>query len=347
MGSTGLAYGFAGGLVGALSSRLAARRRGRIASPWAGWRWDRRGCVTGGVCGGALWFYLRPVFGPSAALIGASANAVLYGAAGGAFGSVATTLSSRRRSQPAMRTHWSWDWRAFRVSAASGPALGCIYWTVLTIQTDLTGIDGYAFTAMLPFICAYGLTLGLACGLKSKHADLAGAVGPTTLLLQDRHTFWKLWSVVGGTVCAAFLLCFGIAYVSHAGPLYGLSYSTPGLDDLPVTPANILTTGLTYGITVGFAAGLSQTASWEHLLARSYLFLRRRLPWHLTAFLADAHESRGVLRQVGAAYQFSHIDLQHHLAASTPPGRPRTPRTRVPAPRSSASTPSSRPGRRH
>jgi hypothetical protein len=31
------------------------------------------------------------------------------------------------------------------------------------------------------------------------------------------------------------------------------------------------------------------------------------------AFLADAHQ-RGVLRQVGAVYQFRHIELQRRLA---------------------------------
>jgi hypothetical protein len=31
------------------------------------------------------------------------------------------------------------------------------------------------------------------------------------------------------------------------------------------------------------------------------------------SFLADAHR-RGVLRQVGAVYQFRHIELQHRLA---------------------------------
>jgi len=40
---------------------------------------------------------------------------------------------------------------------------------------------------------------------------------------------------------------------------------------------------------------------WE--LARAYLALRRRIPWRLMTFLADAHR-RGVLRQVGPVYQF-------------------------------------------
>jgi len=40
----------------------------------------------------------------------------------------------------------------------------------------------------------------------------------------------------------------------------------------------------------------------------------RQLPRDLMAFLADAHEKLGVLRQVGPMYQFRHLELQHRLA---------------------------------
>jgi hypothetical protein len=35
------------------------------------------------------------------------------------------------------------------------------------------------------------------------------------------------------------------------------------------------------------------------------------------AFLTDAHQVRGVLRQVGPVHQFRHIDLQRRLARHT------------------------------
>jgi hypothetical protein len=50
------------------------------------------------------------------------------------------------------------------------------------------------------------------------------------------------------------------------------------------------------------------------VLTRIQLARRGRLPRDLMAFLSDAHEKRGVLRQVGAVYQFRHITLQHSLA---------------------------------
>jgi hypothetical protein len=52
----------------------------------------------------------------------------------------------------------------------------------------------------------------------------------------------------------------------------------------------------------------------EFLVARLRLAMMGRVSWRLMSFLADAHERRGVLRQVGAVYQFRHIDLQRHLA---------------------------------
>ncbi|MEU4770062.1 hypothetical protein AB0H12_43270 [Actinosynnema sp. NPDC023794] len=81
-------------------------------------------------------------------------------------------------------------------------------------------------------------------------------------------------------------------------------------------------------------------SAWAHYTsARLVPAARGRLPWRLQAFLAEAHRL-GILRQVGAVYQFRHARLQNHLAArhdhpaapwavSTPPpphaaGRPKS-----------------------
>jgi hypothetical protein len=84
--------------------------------------------------------------------------------------------------------------------------------------------------------------------------------------------------------------------------------------------------GLTAGVVLGVAAGMTtgvagrltnreyEGASGLFLVACSWLVLRGRLPRQLTTFLADAHARRGVLRQVGAVYQFRHIELQRYLA---------------------------------
>jgi len=48
-------------------------------------------------------------------------------------------------------------------------------------------------------------------------------------------------------------------------------------------------------------------------LVRASHAIRGRLPWRLAAFLTYAHQ-KGVLRQVGAVYQFRHARLQDRLA---------------------------------
>jgi hypothetical protein len=71
------------------------------------------------------------------------------------------------------------------------------------------------------------------------------------------------------------------------------------------------------GLMVGSVAGLllgGLKAAWgAFAIARSWLALRRRLPWRLMDFLSDAHK-RGVLRQNGAVYQFRHVQLQRRMA---------------------------------
>jgi hypothetical protein len=64
------------------------------------------------------------------------------------------------------------------------------------------------------------------------------------------------------------------------------------------------------------------SSAWTYwlILARVWLPLTGRLPWHVQAFLDDAYQ-RCVLRQTGAVYQFRHARLQDHLTADTPQRR--------------------------
>jgi hypothetical protein len=73
--------------------------------------------------------------------------------------------------------------------------------------------------------------------------------------------------------------------------------------------------GLGGGLALGLTVGMIWTPWPTFLLTDAWLVARgRRLPRDLIAFLADAHEKRGVLRQVGAVYQFRHVELQRCLA---------------------------------
>lgn len=68
---------------------------------------------------------------------------------------------------------------------------------------------------------------------------------------------------------------------------------------------------LVAGATMIWILLVTVSGSW--LIARVWLPLSGKLPWQVTAFLADAHR-RGVLRQTGGVYQFRHARLQDHLA---------------------------------
>ncbi|MEV0172143.1 NACHT domain-containing protein [Streptomyces sp. NPDC050803] len=308
--ANGLAYGFVGGIVGALAGRLAA------PEPRNRWTWDRRMCALGLTTGTALFLSYRLNHDPTAAAVGALVSGAVYALAGGALGGRAGRLSARRPGAiPTVRTRWAWDWRGFSTGLAGGSAIGVTHWAVLRLQSLLGGTSAYPVSTMITFSCAFGLTVGIAHGLTGKPADLTAPTGPVTLLHQDRRILTRLWLAVGLASATAFTICYGIDYVAQGGLSYGLGRGTTDGQPIAMTPAHILNRGLAYGVTVGLAAALGQNAWWYYTLTRHHLATRRRLPRDLTAFLTDAHERRGVLRQTGAVHQFRHIDLQRHLAA--------------------------------
>jgi hypothetical protein len=175
-------------------------------------------------------------------------------------------------------------------------------------------IDVEAFAVGLGLGTAVGLGIGLGVGLRIGLAaglgtgllvvcavgfggapgDLARVTSPGAALARDRQAALLLWIVSG--------LLAGIAASLVTG-LVGVG----------------LGVGSGLGIGIGGALGgggvvsSGETAWPSYTLTRGRLALRRRLPWSLMSFLADAHR-RGALRQAGAVYQFRHIELQHRLA---------------------------------
>src|SRR5262249_46334951 len=71
-----------------------------------------------------------------------------------------------------------------------------------------------------------------------------------------------------------------------------------------------------FGVFIGTASA-SAWARW--LTAGCWLAARRTVPWRFMRFVDDAHR-RGVLRQLGGVYQFSHTKVQQRLAGD--PGVP-------------------------
>jgi len=170
--------------------------------------------------------------------------------------------------------------RAFRIGVPIG------------IVAFVSGAVIYGVAAGLMAALLLALLLGFAAGLQSRGGRLAVAPSPQAALRSDRRT-----ALVIGTMTA-------VAVGGPIGIATGFSRS--------------LTVGITLGIVCGIAVGsvaISYESAWpEWLLARCWLFTSRRLPWRLMAFLEDA-DHRGALRQVGAVYQFRHMQLQRSLAS--------------------------------
>ncbi|MFG2196823.1 NACHT domain-containing protein [Streptomyces sp. NPDC048639] len=206
------------------------------------------------------------------------------GVAGGFMGWLAVGLMGPgvRRGTPSARLRWSSN------SLAIGLAAGLAVWLMGWLAAGLAYGLAYGLVG--------GLMFGLTAGLTSENPDLTTAVGPVALLTRDRRVFFVV-ALTGGLVGGlAYGLADGLAYGLPDGLAYGLAV------------------GLAIGLVVGLAIGLKRTAWVDFAVARTYLAARRRVPWRLMTFLQDAHEHRGVLRQVGAVYHFRHIDLQRHLA---------------------------------
>jgi hypothetical protein len=139
--------------------------------------------------------------------------------------------------------------------------------------------------------------IGLVYALSAPDAT-ARAINPRRLLRQDIRV----------------ALVFGLVYAFTTGILGGAAVD-------PVF-------GLVFGVACGLSGGLLYGPVWalalqagrvgvvgcvNYFLARLCFAARSRLPWRLLTFLEEAHR-RGVLRQVGAVYQFRHAFLQEALA---------------------------------
>ncbi|MFF1722733.1 NACHT domain-containing protein [Streptomyces sviceus] len=202
--------------------------------------------------------------------------------------------SSSRERKPSSGIRWSWRGRSW---LAVGLTFGLIFGIFFgfTLGTD-------SFLESCTYALAAGLPFGLLGGLRSVHPDLSKAVGPGVVLAQDRRAL--LIATLAGV-----LACLLAITLTVACDLW-LEYEPAILRYF----RDVFSIGIPFGLMLGFIRSV-----WvEYVVARIRLAVRRRVPWRFMSFLADAHERRGVLRQVGAVYQLRHIDLQRHLAAHQP-----------------------------
>jgi hypothetical protein len=109
----------------------------------------------------------------------------------------------------------------------------------------------------------------------------------------------------------AVLLVFGLVFAVAFGLVSAL------LHKRLAEPGAVLGFGLVFGLGLGLMLGFG--LAWVSFgFTRWWCGMRGYLPLRTMRFLDDAHQ-RGVLRQVGAEYQFRHVRLQDYLAS--PQGR--------------------------
>lgn len=183
------------------------------------------------------------------------------------------------------------------VGVAGGVGLGLMLGLAAGAGLNPMGLVGFGFAGGaavglgLGALC--GLIWGLAAGLEAP-IDVRSVVSPADLLRTNRLTVVPQFLVWGLVLGLMHLLVVVVAAerLDHRGFVFA-----------PVL-----------GPMVGLAVGVSLTAWGQWVIfARFWLPLTGRLPLAVGAFLDDACR-RGVLRQVGAVYQFRHARLQAHLA---------------------------------
>ncbi|GGS05480.1 MULTISPECIES: NACHT domain-containing protein [Streptomyces] len=239
-----------------------------------------------------------------------------------AAGLTAGRKAGRQSTAAAPSTRFRWSSRR---GLAAGLVTGLVTGITFGFALGLTGLmDG--LVAGLTVGLGFGLLGWLVGGLGGEEPDPASLTGPVALLISDRRTFWTVAGTAGLTFGAVFgLVGWPLGWLVNVS-VVGLVF-TDDYTDVPsgwslfgsllgtvIVPAVVTGAGLGFGV----ALGLRQTAWAYFVTARIYLAVRYKVPWHLMAFLHDAHEHRGLLRQVGPVYQFRHIDLQRHLARPQP-----------------------------
>jgi hypothetical protein len=193
------------------------------------------------------------------------------------------------RRTPARGLRWS------PLGFACGLATGLVVGFVVWLQVGPGG--GLVVGAAATFSGSIGGGL-----INAVPTDLTRATTPRTVLASDRSTF------------LACLLGLGLTLGLSTGLAVAFTPSSdPGMQN---TPATALAVGITNLVAVGLAFAFLQASWGSFTLARWWLASSGHLPWRLMSFLHDAHQNRGVLRQIGPSYEFRHIELQRRLSAT-------------------------------
>ncbi|MGW1594960.1 NACHT domain-containing protein [Streptomyces sp. NPDC002343] len=202
-----------------------------------------------------------------------------------------------RTGAPKARLRWSASSMLFGLLWVPGLTLAGLAIDVLTGNTGVESENRYVWYSLgyaLGILSA--LVHAVARGIRPEPSDPTTEVGAASLLARDRRVY-LMFAFVGG-------LSFGLlGFVAM--------YAT---EDSVGAKAAAWAIRVGYGAIIGLTLGAFHVAWAEFVASRTFLAIRRKVPWRLMLFLQDAHEQRGVLRQIGTVYQFRHIELQRHLA---------------------------------
>ncbi|MFJ9613447.1 NACHT domain-containing protein [Streptomyces noursei] len=219
---------------------------------------------------------------------------------------LAAVIRFHPRQAPATSMAWAWRWRAVVFGIGSGLAVGALIGNV------------FGWIGGVVWCFGAGIAVWSLSGWGVVPADLSAAAHATALLEQDRRVFWRFVQVgSAGGVALGALMGLGLGILQIFRPLTSAPDYTLGNDDLLSDAWFGLGMALLFIPALALVVAFSRTAWGTATITRHYLARRRnglRLPRNLMAFLADAHEHHGVLRQIGPTYQFRHIDLQRRLA---------------------------------
>ena len=164
---------------------------------------------------------------------------------------------------------------------------------------------GFGILLGSKFAIMVGVSVGLVTGLidgltvwLDVSTDVTRARSPQSTRREDRLAAVTRCLAVGVTVGTSSAVAFGLADGLASGLVHGLIF------------------GIGFAIADPYF-GLSSTLWGRYVVANACLALADRVPWRLMAFLEDAR-NHGLLRQVGAAYQFRHTRLQQRLITARP-----------------------------
>ncbi|MFD7999710.1 NACHT domain-containing protein [Streptomyces mirabilis] len=216
-------------------------------------------------------------------------NSLMAGLLAGFFVGFATA-GGRLTTSPSARLGWTAGNSTQRkdkaaLSVLTGTTMG--WGTALGTNSPFLGV----FTGLL-----WAIIVVTSMGMHRVAPDLQRATGPSISLRNDRNAFRMI----------AFQWSIFIALIATA-----LNYPRLQVTAFCLLAPPVFVTIL---VVVGPIFACSYAAWGVYTATRILLAVEGGVPWRLAAFLKDAHEVRGVLRQVGAVYQFRHVDLQRHLA---------------------------------